>query len=288
VKKFLLGIAFGALALPAAAADMPVKAPPPPVPVDIWTGGYVGANVGYDWGSDRINSLGSPGVCQVAGCLSEFSQSSAQALSFNTTLNHNGFIYGGQAGHNWLVRNSFWTSDVVLGVEVDFQGKSDNHHNTFSNSAPVPGFPAFVVAQQATLGEKIETLGTLRGRGGVLWGPNTLIYLTAGLAWAHATSSAFFEQSGGPLTVIQPWSGGASVNQVLFGPTVGAGVEWKWTANWSVKAEYLYVDLGSTSFTTGSLQSNNTAGLVFSSATANVNTHIHDNIARVGVNYRFW
>jgi outer membrane immunogenic protein len=300
-RDTLAGIAFVALAAPAAAADMPVKAPAP-VLVDIWTGGYVGANVGYDWGSDRINSAGSPGACQTigfGGCdlppVNAVSQASAQAMSFNTTLNHSGLIYGGQAGHNWLVRNSFWTSDAVLGVEVDFQGKSDNHHNTFSSSTPVPGCPAlcsaaFVVAQQATLGEKIDTLGTLRGRAGVLWGPNTLIYLTAGLAFAHATSSAYFTQTGVPLfgSVIQPWTGGAAVSQVLFGPTVGAGVEWKWTANWSVKAEYLYADLGSTSFTTGSLQSTSTAGLVYSSATANVQTHIHDNIARVGINYKFW
>jgi hypothetical protein len=47
VKKFLLaGFAFAALSLPAAAADMPVKAPAP-VAVDIWTGGYVGANVNF-------------------------------------------------------------------------------------------------------------------------------------------------------------------------------------------------------------------------------------------------
>ena len=63
MKKFLLaGIAFGALALPAAAADMPIKAPPP-VPIDIWTGGYVGVNGGYSWGHDNIDSIGSPGNC---------------------------------------------------------------------------------------------------------------------------------------------------------------------------------------------------------------------------------
>ena len=53
-KSLLAGFAFAALAVPAVAADMPVKARPP-VAIDIWTGGYVGANVGYGWGRDTIN-----------------------------------------------------------------------------------------------------------------------------------------------------------------------------------------------------------------------------------------
>jgi outer membrane immunogenic protein len=113
-----------ALAAPAVAADMPVKAPP--APIDIWSGGYVGANVGFDWGHSAISSIGSPGRCTQpgVGCLSGTADADspfmAQGLTFNTSVNHNGLIYGGQAGHNWLVHNMFWTTDGVLGVEVDF------------------------------------------------------------------------------------------------------------------------------------------------------------------------
>jgi outer membrane immunogenic protein len=48
----LAGVAFSfALSGFAFAADMPVKAPPPPpAPVYSWTGWYVGDNVGYGWG----------------------------------------------------------------------------------------------------------------------------------------------------------------------------------------------------------------------------------------------
>src|SRR5271166_6927719 len=61
MKKFLLTTAaLGALALPAMAADMapaPVYKAPVPVAVGYnWTGFYVGANVGYAWGHEDLNS----------------------------------------------------------------------------------------------------------------------------------------------------------------------------------------------------------------------------------------
>jgi outer membrane immunogenic protein len=300
VRKLLLaGMAFAALVAPAAAADMPVKALPP-APIDIWTGGYVGANVGYDWGSDAITSTGSPGYCTNAGAgcatapINGISPIQAQAATFNATVNHNGFIYGGQAGHNWLVHNIFWTNDGVLGVEVDFQGKSDSHTNTYTNSVPILAFPPNTISQTATLNEKLSTLGTLRGRAGVLWGPSTLIYATAGVAWASASSSGAITQlntgtaASLPLGAL-PGTGTGAVNTELFGPVIGGGVEWKWTANLSVKVEYLYADLGNLTYNTSliqNLQGNGAA--TYGTATANVNAHVHDNIARVGVNWKLW
>jgi outer membrane immunogenic protein len=65
------------------------------------------------------------------------------------------------------------------------------------------------------------------------------------------------------------------------GWTVGAGVEWMFAPAWSVKAEYLYVDLGSIS---------NTIGYIYgptsiSSLTSTFNER--DNIVRAGINYKF-
>ena len=215
----------------------------------------------------------------------------ARALTFNTVIERRGLIYGGQAGHNWLVHNMFWTWDGVIGVEVDFQGKSDSHTNTYTTTTPAAAFPAFPLTQTATLNEKLSTLGTLRGRAGLLWGPNTLIYATAGVAFASAQATATYNQflngvvGGGTA----PYFGAGTVNQELFGPVVGGGIEWKWTANWSVKAEYLYADLGNLTLNTNALLLPQVStGLVGGSATVNTTTHVHDNIARVGVNYRFW
>jgi outer membrane immunogenic protein len=47
---------------PAFAADIPVKAlPPPPTPVDSWTGWYVGGNFGYGWGNVTTDFSGVAG-----------------------------------------------------------------------------------------------------------------------------------------------------------------------------------------------------------------------------------
>ena len=52
MKRLLLaGLAFSALIMPAMAADMPLKAPPPP---PTWTGLYWGVNVGWI-GSSQYN-----------------------------------------------------------------------------------------------------------------------------------------------------------------------------------------------------------------------------------------
>jgi len=63
------------------------------------------------------------------------------------------------------------------------------------------------------------------------------------------------------------------------GWTVGGGVEWKFAPRWSVRAEYLYVDLGT--FSTTSTNSLNPTATVIH------DHHLTENIARVGVNYHF-
>jgi outer membrane immunogenic protein len=296
VKKFLLaGFAFAALSLPAAAADMPVKAPAP-VPIDIWTGGYVGANVGYGWGRDIVDSVGSPGQCTVvgAGCstppVNGISNAMAAAATFQTSLSRSGVIYGGQAGHNWLLHNIFWTYDGVLGIEVDFQGLSDSHSASVTNGAAIPGL-VNTITQTATLSDKLTTLGTVRGRAGWLWTPNTLIYATGGLAFANATAISSLNQTmlGPNVGGTAPYTGAGTTNIELFGPVIGGGIEWKWTANWSVKAEYLYADLSTVSINTNALINPQlSTGSSFGVATAHTATHVHEDIARVGVNYKFW
>jgi outer membrane immunogenic protein len=105
---------------------------------------------------------------------------------------------------------------------------------------------------------KTSWLGTARGRFGYAGWNNWLPYLTGGAAFGDvkATSSR----------------GDASKTKV--GWTAGAGVEYAMWSNWSVKAEYLYVDLGKFD-----------CGITCGAASDNVS--FKANVVRAGVNYRF-
>ena len=74
-----------------------------------------------------------------------------------------------------------------------------------------------------------------------------------------------------------------SKNDTRFGWTAGAGVEYALTNNWSVKAEYLYYDLGKTTVN-APLVSGVGAGAGVSGVARSDNK---GNIVRAGVNYRF-
>jgi outer membrane immunogenic protein len=51
------GIGVAAVAVPAMAADMPTKAPPPiAAPIYNWTGFYLGAHAGYRWANGDLTS----------------------------------------------------------------------------------------------------------------------------------------------------------------------------------------------------------------------------------------
>ena len=72
-----------------------------------------------------------------------------------------------------------------------------------------------------------------------------------------------------------------SVSKTKAGWVVGGGVEYGITRNWSVKAEYLYMDFGSVS-STGVVSTN-----IAQTATLGHFADLKANIMRAGINYRF-
>jgi outer membrane immunogenic protein len=119
-----------------------------------------------------------------------------------------GFIGGGTLGYN------FQSGQVVWGIETDLSF-SDVSGQSFVNC---PG----------GCSTSSDWLWTVRGRIGLDmsgWMP----YFTGGLAVADG-----FGRVGGL----------AQASDTLTGWTIGGGLEVKLDRNWSVKAEYLFVDLG--------------------------------------------
>ena len=293
MKKLLLaGFAVSALIAPAYAADMPV----PAAPTVTWTGFYLGANGG--WGlstNSSVNSVGLPNNCTdvaavgCAGLVGFFppnsgGATSARAATFTTPNSRiGGFIAGGQFGYNYQT-----TANTVVGLEADLQATGQNHTFTFASVTPNQFFPLSPVAQTATLTTKLDFLGTIRARGGYLWDPSFLTYVTAGLAYGEVElNSSITQNVVGGAPFVTPYTAVGNSKVVRFGGTIGAGFEWLVVPNWSVKAEYLYVGLGTPTVNSSLVNPDHVNGGLFSSVNVVTSARFNDNILRGGVNYHF-
>jgi outer membrane immunogenic protein len=150
-----------------------------------------------------------------------------------------GGVIGGTAGFNWQ------TGPAVFGLEGDMDWSG------------VSGTTAAGCAAGCTT--KNDWLGTARGRAGYAF-DRFLPYITGGLAFGDIRAST---------------PGFAGASQTNLGWTIGAGVEAAIVGNWSAKAEYLHVDLGS--FNCG----------LSCGPTATDNVSLREELLRGGVNYRF-
>jgi len=105
--------------------------------------------------------------------------------------------------------------------------------------------------------------------------PDLLLYATGGLAVARIKTFDSIVAVADPNDFVR-----TSGSSTRVGWTVGGGAEWAFAPRWSVKAEYLYVNLGTF----------NTIGIDPNFPTTPFLRHSHhltEQIARVGVNYRF-
>jgi outer membrane immunogenic protein len=271
-KALVGGFAIATLiAIPAMAADLPVKQPIYSAPVAMpfsWTGFYVGGNAGYAWAADP--NIASNFSCPAGiGCSVSVPINLANVTAASTgRLSAEGFTGGVQAGYNWQI------GGVVLGAEIDF------------NAFDLKGSRAAVVPSATTpsifnLSTSIATdwLFTLRQRVGFAVAPTVLLYATGGLAVTKATLANAFFTTNNPANT----AAGASGNsKTLTGWTVGGGIEWAFNRNWSLKGEYLYADFGSIAAATA----------ITSPGFANPNvlatsTTLRAHIARAGINYKF-
>jgi opacity protein-like surface antigen len=106
------------------------------------------------------------------------------------------------------------------------------------------------------------------------WVGPWMVYATGGGAFARGnfTDTATFAAPAAS-------SNTASIDQTMAGWTVGGGAEWMFAPQWSLKAEYLYADLGHVSATS--------ANTLFPLATIRHDHRLTENIARLGVDWHF-
>jgi outer membrane immunogenic protein len=236
--------------LAAHSADVAEKAPPPPlVPVFSWTGFYIGPNVGGAWTNNRFTDT-------------------LFLTNFNNN-NHGVFIGGGQIGGNYQI------GQFVIGGEWDFDSAANNNN---SAGVVIPGVGnigvtnnnRWITTVAARLGWAIDHWLVYGKAGGGWVGNNdlTLTNLTTGVSFTCGSARALFT------------SFISCGNNSTVGWMVGAGFEYAFTNNWTVKFEYDYLGLGSRNLfipATAPLL----AGDTFTSNTRNLQ------MVKVGVNYLF-
>jgi iron complex outermembrane recepter protein len=249
------------------------KAPAYGAPIAIawsWAGPYLGINVGYSVGKSKIDAVFSD-------------PTGAPLFTTGSSDNLNGVIAGFQGGYNWVA--SSW---LMAGIEADIQLSTQNTTPTFicpggvCNSAVGDVAPAAAALDRA---QKLDWFATVRGRLGAIVTPDTIMYLTGGLAVAEiktAGTVAGFSSSVGDNgnLIAAPVGLGFYDHRTKAGWTAGAGIETHLSGNLTGKVEYLYLDFGTLS-TAAANPSNSTPLAV------NLDSRVTDHIVRVGLNYKF-
>jgi outer membrane immunogenic protein len=212
MKKLLLAAALCGLSTTAMAADLPSRKGPPvfaPPPLAYsWTGFYIGGQAGYEFGRDQASEVGTTGNI-VAYDVGE----------------PQGFVGGGHIGYNFSTQSLPGVGNVlgaggVIGVEGDVNGSDYKGTAIFTGAVPL------------TQHGHTDIDGSVRGRLGIAFN-RVLVYVTGGAAFGDLRED--YTIGGLPFQTF---------GHTRVGYTVGGGVEYALTNNWSVRAEYRYTDYG--------------------------------------------
>jgi outer membrane immunogenic protein len=200
MKKVLLApvglIALVGVTASASAADMAVKAlPPPPVvaPIYNWTGFYIGGNGGWASSHNCWSIVPLTGTVFADGC-----------------SDRSGGVLGGQIGYRWQ------SSQFVFGLE----GQGD--------WANLRGTRVSILNPAFSTGTRVNGIGLFTGQIGYAWNA-ALLYLKGGAAVTG--NSAFINTTAGGVGVVSAnatrWGGTVGVGfEYGFSPNWTAGIEY--------------------------------------------------------------
>jgi outer membrane immunogenic protein len=258
--RLLAGIAITAVMVGSAfAADMPLKAPPPVLAYD-WSGFYIGGVIGGGW---TRTDTSTPGL-GVAGTL--------LGVPVLQTTDSSSFIGGVEGGDRYQF------GKLVIGWEADMVWGGNNNATSISSFSPTPTL--FTVSRAITAdtrwaGTATSTVGIAHDR----W----LIYGKAGVAWAKTDYTDNWTVNVAGLGTAALFSGiGSTSNSSQVGWTVGTGIEWAIWNNWSIKAEYDYLDFGNKTVVINGSVLPNTVGFPASLGLENTQ---HINQFKAGLNW---
>jgi outer membrane immunogenic protein len=210
---------------------------------EFWSGFYGGISLGGNFSSTELHSSHLGFVNPVGTC------------NLNSSIDS--FFPGVQFGYLHQ-----FESNVVLGVETDFTYNTQDRANIL---CPCP--TNLVAKDRFTAKNRLQ--GSLRGRLGYALDHNLLPFVSVGVSFADMGIK--YDNEGGDLY-------NKSATQV--GWLAGAGLEWGFSDNLSVRAEYFYKAYNNLNIPIPSVY-----GLTDPNGGAHLN--INDNTFRVALNYWF-
>lgn len=227
-----------------------------------WTGGTLGFTAGYN-----LTNLDATVTSTSLNPGNGFLVGLARAASASFEGQQEGFTGGLQSGYSWALGPM-----LIVGIEGDIQGLSGEVNASWARTD---------VPTTINLSTELNYLATLRGRVGVLLNPTLLLYGTGGLAVGWAQTQFAFTQ----FALVAEEE--VKSSDTLVGWVAGAGVERFIQDSWSLRAEYLYYDLGDLSTSVGIRDRDVGVGApLVPYMTTNVNVPVDGHIARIGLVFR--
>ena len=268
LRPIFLAFAAIALATPAFAQDFPAPPVPPiaamppgsasvgPATFTRWSGFYAGGDFNYTTALVNFSNATQPLVAlalQDTVVQQQFTPSQLATLGQGAA---NAFGYGGFLGYN-----TQW-QDVIAGVEATYTHTSLSVSSTASGivsrsfTPPAGGVTSVTVGPSAGRFD-VTDYGEIRGRAGYVLGnllPYGFVGVVVGMGsyslstnvdatCTNATTAPFtpvFECGGFPLT-----PGVGQSNELLYGLSVGGGLDWALTPNVFLRSEVEFVQFAS-------------------------------------------
>lgn len=239
-----------------------------------WNGFYIGLNGGGAWNNSRANggSFVSNATPLNPNVGVDFAGRMAQGEYGSYDFDKGGFFTGGgQIGINWHLMPR-----LVGGVETDFEYLGFDQTTTRFFTVT----PTFNQASIETASQKINWLGTVRGRLGVTFLQNRLMVSgNGGFAYGDVRNS--FQTIGVPTQLSPNTQVTTSSSSTQTGWAAGGGLQYALSCKLSVLVEYLYFDLGKKTLRL------DYADVGVPGNSINYDFRAKGNIIRAGINYKF-
>jgi outer membrane immunogenic protein len=229
------GLAWGALMMPAMAADINLYKAPLPAPAFTWTGFYFGGDVGGAFSSSNATWDPPSNSCSTVTAVCPDAVGFGPAAASGGT-GGSAFAGGFLAGYNVQIANSW-----VAGIEGDWTGMRAG------GSLTQPWVGPLTTGGTTTMSSEVEWALSLRGRLGYLIWPNLLAYGTGGAAWGNIQYGASAICCGTFSGPFAGYAGGAAFTDIASGWVAGGGLEWAPFSGFGLlfRVEYLYFDFSS-------------------------------------------